>query len=43
MKNLFRKNKKLLKELLKEQAKVEKLNLSEEVKKMEELKSLLKK
>ena len=43
MKNLFRKNKKLLKELLKEQGKVEKLDLSEEVKKMEELKALLKK
>ena len=43
MKNLFRKNKKLLKELLKEQGKVEKLDLSEEVKKMEELKTLLKK
>ena len=43
MKNLFRKNKKLLKELLKKQEQVEKLDLSEEVKKMEELKSLLKK
>ena len=43
MKNLLRKNKKLLKKLLKEQGKVEKLDLSEEVKKMEELKSLLKK
>ena len=43
MKNLHRKNKKLLKKLLKEQGKVEKLDLSEEVKKMEELKSLLKK
>ena len=43
MKSLFRKNKKLLKKLLKEQGKVEKLDLSEEVKKMEELKSLLKK
>lgn len=43
MKNLLRKNKKLLKKLLKEQGKVEKLDLSEEVKKMEELKALLKK
>ena len=43
MKNLFRKNKKLLKKLLKEQGKVEKLDLSEEVKKLEELKALLKK
>ena len=43
MKNLFRKNKELLKKLLKEQGKVEKLDLSEEVKKMEELKALLKK
>ena len=43
MKKLFERNKKLLKELLKEQGKVEKLDLSEEVKKMEELKSLLKK
>ena len=43
MKNLLRKNKKLLKKLLKEQGKVEKLDLSEEVIKMEELKSLLKK
>ena len=43
MKSLFRKNKKLLKELLEDQKQVEKLNLSEEVKKMEELKSLLKK
>ena len=43
MKNLFRKNKKLLKELLENQKQVEKLDLSEEVKKMEELKSLLKK
>ena len=43
MKNLLRKNKKLLKKLLKEQGKVEKLDLSEEVKKMEEFKSLLKK
>ena len=43
MKNLFRKNKKLLKELLKEQSKVEKPDLSEEVRKLEELKALLKK
>ena len=43
MKSLFRKNKKLLKELLKEQAKVEKPDLSKEVQKMEELKTLLKK
>ena len=43
MKSLFRKNKKLLKELLEDQKQVEKLDLSEEVKKMEELKSLLKK
>ena len=43
MKNLLRKNKKLLKKLLKEQGKVEKLDLSEEIKKMEELKSLLNK
>ena len=43
MKSLFRKNKKLLKELLKEQAKVEKPDLSEEVRKLEELKALLKK
>ena len=43
MKNLLRKKKKLLKKLLKEQGKVEKLDLSEEVKKMEELKALLKK
>ena len=43
MKNLLRKNKKLLKKLLKEQGKVEKLDLSEEVKKLEELKALLKK
>lgn len=43
MKSLFRKNKKLLKELLENQKQVEKLDLSEEVKKMEELKSLLKK
>ena len=43
MKSLFRKNKKLLKELLENQKQVEKLDLSEEVKKMEELKSLLNK
>ena len=43
MKSLFRKNKKLLKELLEDQKQVEKLDLSEEVKKMKELKSLLKK
>ena len=43
MKSLFRKNKKLLKELLKEQGKVEKPDLSKEVQKMEELKALLKK
>lgn len=43
MKSLFRKNKKLLKELLENQKQVEKLDLSEEVKKIEELKALLKK
>ncbi len=43
MKKLFERNKKLLKELLKEQGKVEKPDLSKEVQKMEELKSLLKK
>ena len=43
MKSLFRKNKKLLKELLENKKQVEKLDLSEEVKKMEELKALLKK
>ena len=43
MKNLFRKNKKLLKELLKEQGKVQKPDLSEEVRKLEELKALLNK
>ena len=43
MKNLFRKNKKLLKELLKEQGKIEKPDLSKEVRKLEELKALLKK
>ena len=43
MKKLFKKNKELLKKLLEDQKQVEKLNLSEEVKKMEELKALLKK
>ena len=43
MKSLFRKNKKLLKELLKDQKQGEKLDLSEEVKKMKELKALLNK
>ena len=43
MKKLFKKNKELLKKLLEDQKQVEKLDLSEEVKKMEELKSLLKK
>ena len=43
MKNLFRKNKELLKKRLKEQGKVDKPDLSKEVQKMEELKSLLKK
>ena len=43
MKNLLRKNKKLLTKLLKEQGKVEKLDLSKEVQKIEELKALLKK
>ena len=43
MKSLFKKNKELLKKLLEDQKQVEKLDLSEEVKKMEELKSLLKK
>ena len=43
MKKMFKKNKKLLKELLKEQGKVEKPDLSEEVKRLEELKSLLNK
>lgn len=43
MKSLFEKNKKLLKELLKEQGKVEKPDLSKEIQKMEELKALLKK
>lgn len=43
MKNLFRKNKELLKKLLKDQGQVEKLDLSKEVQKMEELKALLKK
>ena len=43
MKKLFERNKKLLKKLLKEQEQVEKLDLSKEVQKMEELKALLKK
>ena len=43
MKKLFERNKKLLKELLKEQGKVEKSDLSKEVRKLEELKALLKK
>lgn len=43
MKNLLRKNKKLLKKLLKEQGKVEKPDLSKEVRKLEELKALLNK
>ena len=43
MKKLFERNKKLLKKLLKEQGKVEKPDLSEEVRKLEELKALLKK
>ena len=43
MKSLFRKNKKLLKELLENQKQVEKPDLSEDVRKLEELKSLLKK
>ena len=43
MKSLFKKNKKLLKELLENQKQVEKLDLSEDVRKLEELKSLLKK
>ena len=43
MKKLFERNKKLLKELLKEQGKVEKPDLSEDVRKLEELKSLLNK
>ena len=43
MKKLFERNKKLLKELLKKQSKVEKPDLSKEVQKMEELKALLKK
>ena len=43
MKNLLRKNKKLFKKLLKEQGKVEKPDLSEEVRKLEELKALLNK
>lgn len=43
MKKIFKKNKELLKKLLKEQGQVEKLDLSKEVQKMEELKALLKK
>lgn len=43
MKKLFRKNKELLKKLLKEQGKVEKPDLSKDVRKLEELKSLLNK
>ena len=43
MKKMLERNKKLLKKLLKEQGQVEKLDLSKEVQKMEELKSLLKK
>ena len=43
MKKLFRKNKELLKKLLEDQKQVEKLDLSEDVRKLEELKSLLKK
>lgn len=43
MKDLFKKNQKLLKELLKEQAKVKKPDLSKEIKKLEEFKSLLNK
>lgn len=43
MKKLLKKNKELLKKLLKEQGQVEKLDLSKEVQKMEELKSLLNK
>lgn len=43
MKSLFKKNKELLKKLLKEQGKVEKPDLSKEVQKMEELKALLNK
>ena len=43
MKKLFKKNKEFLKKLLKEQGQVEKLDLSKEVKRLEELKALLKK
>ena len=43
MKKMLERNKKLLKELLKEQGKVEKPDLSEDVRKLEELKSLLNK
>lgn len=43
MKKLFRKNKELLKKLLKEQGKVEKPDLSKEVQRLEETKALLKK
>ena len=43
MKKLFKKNKELLKKLLEDQKQVEKLNLSEDIRKLEELKSLLKK
>ena len=43
MKDLFKKNKELLKKLIKEQGQVEKLDLSKEVQKMEELKALLNK
>ena len=43
MKKMLERNKKILKKLLKEQAKVEKPDLSEEVRKLEELKALLKK
>lgn len=43
MKKMLERNKKILKKLLKEQAKVEKPDLSEDVRKLEELKALLKK
>ena len=43
MKKMLERNKKLVKKLLKEQAKVEKPDLSEDVRKLEELKSLLNK
>ena len=43
MKKMLERNKKILKKLLKEQGQVEKLDLSEEVRKLEELKALLKK